>query len=82
MQATTENLEMIRGELVFDIMFIKEKHADRLNESQMEALENELDKKIMKMLPSYSGNLPPGQVFIPVLKRTAESFVNRQALIA
>lgn len=75
MEATTKNLENIKTSLTFDLVLIRGKYMSVLDEEQMKLLEAEFDRKIMRMLPGYSGNLPPTKAFANTLWRTAASFV-------
>lgn len=77
MEATKENLKAIKEELVFDIIFIKERFYDDLDDEEMEQLESELEAKIMKMLPSYKETISPTAAFSDILERTAENFVKK-----
>ena len=75
MEATKQNVENIRSSLTFDLMFMKEPYYDKLTEEQMKELDDEIDRKIEKLLPNYNGELPPSVVFNSILERTINNFV-------
>lgn len=75
MEATRQNVDKIRSELSFDLMLMKNKYYNQLTEEQMNALDDEIDRKIERLLPSYSGEITPSVVFSGILSRTIDNFV-------
>lgn len=77
MEVTKQNIESIRSELAFEIIFMKEKYTDILNEEYMQKLDEEIDNKIAKMLPSYKGNVLASDAFGDILERTIDNFAKK-----
>lgn len=75
MESTVQNLNIIKDNLTLDIILMREKYADRLSDEMLAKLDDEIDQKIMKLLPGYNGKIPVGEAFMPPLYRTVENFV-------
>lgn len=70
MDINVKNINRIRGELTFDLFLLKQKC--KLNETQMDILDSEIDKKIMKLLPTYTGSISVKDAFMPSIKRLVD----------
>lgn len=76
MEATNKNVEIIRNNLVFHLIFLHKKY-NWIGKEKLQEMDKEIDRKIARLLPGYDGSITPKEAFWDAIERTAETFVKK-----
>lgn len=74
MEATIENLNDVKKELGIELILLRQKYYNRLGSDGCTQMFQEIDKKLLRMLPGYDLSISAKEAFGDVISRTAASF--------
>lgn len=74
MEANVLNLKKVKTELEIELVMIRQKYFRQLGIDGCESMMEEIDRKLMRMLPGYDGTISAKDAFYEVIARTASDF--------